>query len=117
MALIVHRVNDPVQKLLIDQQWEVVDPIFSCSKQEHLPVYFLSNPEELTIKFRVWDSGFPLCIVPQVYHFPELVVWYIELYVNDSKSIVIKQLSQIFITISQENIIKMLGLHKTNFPK
>ena len=51
MALIVHRVNDPEQNLLIDQQWEVSDPILSCSNQEHLPVYFLSKPEELTIIF------------------------------------------------------------------
>lgn len=53
MALIVHRVNDPEQNLLIDQQWEVSDPILSCSNQEHLPVYFLSKPEELTIIFWV----------------------------------------------------------------
>ena len=103
--------------MLVDQQWEVSDPILSCSNQEHLPVYSLSNPEELTVRFRVWDSGLPLCLVPQVYHFPELVVWCVEHYAIDSRSLVTKQLSQIFITISQEGIIKMLGLHTTNFPQ
>jgi len=51
MALTVHRIHDPEQNLLVDQQWEVSDPILSCSNLEHLPVYFLSNPEELTVKF------------------------------------------------------------------
>ena len=117
MALIVHRFNDPEQNLLVDQQWEVSDPILSFSNQEHLPVYFLSNWEELTVRFWVWDSGLPLCIVPQVYHFPELVVWCTEHYAIDSRSVVTDQLSQIFITISREDIIKMLGLHTTNFPE
>ena len=115
MALTVHRVNDPEKKLFVDQQWEVSDPFLSCSNQEHLSIYFLSNPEELTMRFWVWDSGLPLCIVPQVYHFPKLVVWHD--YSIDSNSVVINQLSQIFITISQENIIKMLSLHTINFPE
>ena len=89
----------------------------SCSNQEHLPVYFLSNLEELIVRFRVWDSGLPLCIVPQVYHFPELVIWCAEHYAIYSRSVVTDQLSQIFITISRFDIIKMLGLHTTNFPE
>lgn len=31
MALNVSCVNDPEQNLLIDQQWEVSDPILSCT--------------------------------------------------------------------------------------
>ena len=102
MAFTVHRVNDPKQNLIVDQQWEVSDPILSCSNLENLPVFFLSNPEELTVRFCVWELGLLLCIVPQVYHLPELVIWCAEHYANDSKSIVIEQLSQIFITISRE---------------
>ena len=117
MVLTMHRVNDPEQNLLVDQQWKVSDPILACSNQEHLPVYFLSIPEELTVRFWVWESSLPLCIVPQVYHFPKLVFWCVEHYANDSRSVITKQLSQIFITISREVIIKMLGLHTTNFPK
>lgn len=56
-----------------------------------------------------------MCIVPQVYHFPQLVFWCTEHYASDSKSVITEQLSQIFITISIENVIKMLGLHTTNF--
>ena len=50
-----------------------------------------------------------------MYHFLELVVWCTKHCANYSKSIVTKQLSQIFITISRESVIKMLGLHTTNF--
>ena len=115
MALIVHRVNDPEQNLLVDQQWEVLDPILSCSNLQNLPIFFWSNPKELTVWFHVWESGLPLCIVPQVFHFPELVVWCDEQLSTDSNSIITEQLSQIIITISRESIIKMLGLHTTRF--
>ena len=117
MALTVHQVNDPEKNLLIDQQWEVSDPILSCSNLGNLPVFLLSNPEEIIVKFYVYELGLLLYIVPQLYHFPELVVWCAEHYANDSKSIVTKQFSQIFITISRENIIKMLGLHIVGFPE
>ena len=80
-------------------------------------MFFPSNPEEITVRFCIWESGLPLYIVPQVYHFPKLVVWCAEHYANDSKSIVTDQLSQIFITISRENIIKMLGIHTVGFPE
>lgn len=115
MDLTIHQVNDLETNLLFDQQWEISDPIISCSNQELLPIHFLSNPEELTMRFRVWDFDLPLCIVPKVYHFPELVVWCTEHYAIDSRSIVTEKLSQLFITISREDIIKMLGLHTTNF--
>lgn len=113
MDLTVHWVNDPKQSLLVDQQWEVSYPILSYSNLQNLPVFFLSNPEELTLRFCVWESGLPLCIVPQVFHFPELVVWCAQHFATDSNSIVTEQLSQILITISIESIIKMLGLHTT----
>ena len=74
MCLTVHRVNDPDQNILIDQHWEVYDPILSCSNQDVLPSYFFNHPDELATHFRVWDSGLPLCIVPQVHHFPEIIV-------------------------------------------
>ena len=85
IALTVDRVNDPKQNLLIDQQWEVSDPILLCSNLENLPVFFLSNPEELIVIFPVWELGLPICIVPQVYHFPEWVVWCAEHFSNDTK--------------------------------
>ena len=66
--------------------------------------------------FHVWESILPLCIVPQVFHFPELVVWCAEHFSHDSNSIVYEQLSQIVINISRESITKMLGLHITGFP-
>ena len=76
---------------------------------------FLSQPDELALKFRVWDSGLPLCIVPQVYHFPKLVVWCVEHYSSKSRSVITEKLSQIFITISPKEATKMMGLHSTTF--
>ena len=84
MALTVHRVNDPEKTLLVDQQWEVSDPILSYTNLQDLPVFSLRNPKELMVWFRVWESGLPLCIVPQVFHFPELVIWCAELFSPDS---------------------------------
>ena len=110
MSLTIHRVNDPKQNLLVDQQWEIYDPIISCSNQELLPVHFLIHPEELTLRFQVWDSDLPLCIVPQVYHFLELVVWCAEHYAMESRSVVLEKLSQLFIIVSYDEIVKMLGL-------
>ena len=74
MSLTIHKVNGPDQNLLVDQQWDIYDPIFSCTNQDLLLVFFLSQPEELTLKFLVWDFGLPLCLVPQVYHFFELAI-------------------------------------------
>lgn len=115
MALILHRVNDPKQNLLVDQQWEVSNPILSYTNLQDLPIHFFSNPEDFMVRFHVWESNLPLCIVPQVFHFLELVVWCAEHFAPDSNSIV--QLSQIVINISRESITKMLGLHITRFPK
>ena len=115
MALTVHCVNDPKQNLLVDQHQEVFDPILSCSNLSDLPIHFFSNPEDLMVWFRVWESSLPLCIVPQVFHFPELVVWCAEKFDPDSRSIVSEQLSQIAINISRESITKMLVLHITRF--
>ena len=117
MALIVHCINNPEQSLLIDQQWEVSNPILLFSNLQNLPVLFLSNLEELTVRFCIWESGLPLCIFPQVFHFPELVVGCADNFSTDSNSIVIEQLSQILITISRETIIKMVCLHTTRFSK
>lgn len=116
MALTVHRVNDPDQNLLLDQHWEISDPILSCTNQDQFPILFLSQPNELALIFRVWDSGLPLYIVPQVYHFPKLVIWCAEHYANELRSVVTEKLSQIFITVSPEEVTKMLGLHSTTFP-
>ena len=69
------------------------------------------------MRFQVWDSDLPLCIVPQVYHFPEFVVWCAEHHAIDSRLVVTEKLSQLFITVSHEDIIKMLGLHTINFPE
>ena len=116
MSLTVHKVNDPNQNLLVDQQWDISDPILFCTNQDLFPIFFLNQPEELTLRFHVWDSGLPLCIVPQVYHFPELVVRCAEHYATNSKFVITEKQSQIFIIVSPEEITKMLGLHMTDFP-
>ena len=115
MSLTIHKFNDPEQNLLVDQHWEVSDPILSCSNLQDLPIPFFSNPEELMICFHIWESSLHLCIVPQVFHFPELVVWCADHFSPYSNSIVSEQLSQIVIKISRESITNMLGLHDSWF--
>ena len=116
MSLTIHRVNDPDQNLLVDQHWEIVDPILFYTNQDKFPIFFLSQLDELDLRFWILDFGLPLCIVPPAYHFLELVVWCAEHYSNESRSIVTEKSSQIFITVSAEEVTKMLGLHSTNFP-
>ena len=51
MSLSVHQVNDLEKNMLVDQQWEVCDPILSYSNQELLPIHILNHPEELNLRF------------------------------------------------------------------
>ena len=74
MQLTVCKVNDPDQNLLTDQHWEVTNTIFSLSNFQELPMHLFGNLEDLIFRFCVWNYGLPICIVPQVFHFPKLVV-------------------------------------------
>ena len=78
-------------------------------------MHFFGNPEELVVRFRVWRSGLPLCIIPQVFHFPKLVVWCVEHYSPESKTVVSEKHSQIVLSISKESISKMLGSSQSGF--
>ena len=60
----IHRVNDPDQEIIIDQQWEISDPILAYSSQDTLPLHFFSYPDEVANRFHIWVSALPLCIVP-----------------------------------------------------
>ena len=102
MALTIHRINDRKQSLLVNQHWEVFYPILSYTNPQELPIHFFSNLELLMVWFHVWESGLPLFIVPQVFHFPEFVVWRVEHFAPNSSSIVSEQLSKIVINISRE---------------
>ena len=53
MSLIVHKVNDLDQNLLVYQQWEIFDPILSSTNQDLPSVFFLNEPKELTLRFHV----------------------------------------------------------------
>ena len=90
MALIVHRVNDLEQNFLTDQHWEVIDTILTHSNFQEIPMHFFGNPEELMVRLKVLTSGLPLCVVPQVFHFPKLVVWCTEHFSPESKTVVSK---------------------------
>ena len=66
----LHKMVDPEQNLLLDHHWEIYDPILFCSNQEQLPSYCSTQSNVYFQKFKVWELGMPLCIVPQVFHFP-----------------------------------------------
>ena len=50
-----------------------------------------------------------------VVHFPELIDWCVAHYLTQTRCVVTQISSQIFITITTEEIINMLGLNSTNF--
>lgn len=66
----LHKTVDPEQNLLLDHHWEIYNPILSCSNQEQPPTFCLTQFNVYFQKFKVWESGLPLCVVPQVFHFP-----------------------------------------------
>ena len=78
-------------------------------------MHFFGNTKELIVRFNVWNFGLPLCIVPQVFHFPKLVVWCAEHFSPESKFVISEQHCQIVLQISKESITKMLGLNGSRF--
>ena len=86
--LTIHRVSDPNQTNLLDQHWEIFYPILSCTNQQLLPTFILSQPVEITKNLKIWQSNLPLCIVLQVFHFLELIVWCVEHYSNLTRSVI-----------------------------
>ena len=114
LCQIARRINDLEKEILIDQQWEISDTILACSSQDTLPLQFFSYPDEVANRFHIWVSALPLCIVPQVHHYPELVKWWVERYSSETRSILTYENNQIFLTITKEDIIRTLGLQDTN---
>ena len=76
-------------------------------------MHFFNNPEELIICFHVWESGLPLCIIPQVFHFPQLYIWCAYHFSVESNSVILDQLPQIVIKVFRESVAKMLGLYSS----
>ena len=99
---------------MLDSHWEVYDSILMCYNQEKLPTFCSAHFDVYFQKFKVWELGLPLCIVPQVFHFLEFINWCVAHYSVQTRSIVTQIISQIFITITVEEIVKMLGLNSTN---
>ena len=106
-VITLHKFVDHEQNILLDCHWEVYDPILTCSNQEKLPTLCSTQSDVYFQKFKVWDLCLPLCIVPQVFHFPELIDWCVAHYSIQTRSIVTQITSQIFITVLVEEIVKM----------
>ena len=110
-----HKYVHPEKNLLLDHHWEVYDPILTCPNQEKLLTFYSTQSDVYFQKFKVWESCLPLCIIPQVFHFLDLIDSCVSHYSFQTKSIITQITSQIFITVTVEEIIKMLGLNSTNF--
>ena len=73
IIITLHKSVNAKKKLLIDHDWEVYDPILTCSNQEKLPMFCPTQSDVYFQKFKVWEYGLPLCIAPQVFNFLELI--------------------------------------------
>ena len=113
----LHKSKYPKQTLMLDNHYGVFDPVLSCSNQEKITSFSSTQTNIHFHKFKIWDSAFPLCVVPQVFNFPKTIDWCASHYFVQNQSIIIQVNSQIFITINAEQIQKMLGLDSTNFSK
>ena len=111
----LHKYEYPEQNLLLDHHYEVFYPNLSCSNKEKFSSFYLTQSNVHFQKFKVWDSTLPLCVVQQVFNFPEIVDWCASHYSVQNQSVITQVNSHIFITINSEEILKMLGLGMTNF--
>ena len=89
----------------------------SCSNQEQLPTFCSTQSDVYFQKFKVWELGLPLCIIPQVVNFPKLVNWCFANYSVQTKSIVTQTSSETFLTITTNEIINMLRLNSNKSSK
>lgn len=87
-VITLHKPIDSKKNLLLNHHYEIYDPILSCINQEKIPIFCLSQLDENFQKFKVWESGLLLCVVPQVFHFPEIIKWCVSHYSNETRSVV-----------------------------
>ena len=111
----LNKFKDPEKTLLLDNHYEVFDPILSCSNQEKLPYFCSSQINDHFQKLKIWDLSLLLCVVPQVFNLPKIIDWCASHYSMQNQLIITQLNSHIFITINAEEIQKMLGLDSTNF--
>ena len=114
-SISLHKSTDLEQNLLLDNHYEVFDPILSCSNQEKLPLFCSSQTNEHFQKFKIWDMTLSLYVVPQTFNFPEIIDWYGSHYSIQNQSIISQVNSKILLTINTEEIQRMLDLDLTNF--
>ena len=74
-SISLHKSEDPEQTFLLDNHYEVFNPILSCSNQEKLPLFYSSQTNKHFQKFKIWDSTLSLCVVSQNFNFPEMIDW------------------------------------------
>lgn len=66
------------------------------------------------VRDKFWESCLLFCIVPQVFLFPELVIWCSKNYSTSVRSIVTTKISNILISLTAELVLKILGLQYSN---
>ena len=109
----LHKSEDPKQILLLDNHYEVFNPILSCSNQEKMTSLCSTQLNVHFQKFKVWDSTLPLYVIPQVFSFLDIIDWCASHYSVQNQPVITQV--NIFITINAEGILKMMGLDMTNF--
>jgi hypothetical protein len=91
---------------LVDRDKDVFDPILSFDSFE-IHQLAIQNFRDLVDHYHAWESDLEKFLVPQVYEFPEFVVWCASNYIP-SKRVVISKHGSVLIEINPQSISEML---------
>jgi hypothetical protein len=97
---------NPVEEDLVDKDKDVFDHVLSFDPSV---LYQQENQgfQDLVDHYYAWESDLAKFIVPQVYHFPEFVVWCAENYVP-SKRAIISTVGSVLIELNAQTINEMM---------
>jgi hypothetical protein len=93
---------------LADKDKDIVDLVLSFDLFK-LHQLSMQNFRDLVDHYHAWESDLAKFIVPQVYEFPEFVVWCAVNYIPSQRSVISKNGLVLFV-INSESISEMLNL-------
>jgi hypothetical protein len=91
---------------LVDRDKDIFDPILSFDSFE-LHQKAIQNFRDLVDHYHAWESNLAKFLVPQVYEFPEFMVWCASNYIS-SKRTIISKIGSVLIEITPQSIYEML---------
>jgi hypothetical protein len=100
------KIPNPVEEDLVDRDKDVFDPVLSFDTSV-LYQQEKQGFQDLVDHYYAWESDLAKFIVPQVYHFPEFIVWCAENYIPTKRAIISK-VGSVLIELNAQTINEMM---------